>query len=231
MENNKSYTLEQLVELANTGACAVATEKANDKVCAEPTTAAFMNPSKLKFKGSCERVFRVQNQTAGILHFALGTIGRAPGLGPIYANSEIFGLVGVDSASFFVGDSVTPVATSPNALALQRIQAICGRGIVSRIAVVREPVASAILSSDIIIERFICTNGKCTADRQPPICGMCPGDNDVTTSLVWDLGLVGFDERNGIYLPIPGGGAEAPIHEIRVTIAFNEQAYGYGATC
>lgn len=234
MEVTKTYTLAQLIELANTGTCAVATEQTNGSVCADKTEAAFFDPSRLKTLACKTLRFKVQNQNAEDLFLGFGAGFYQPGEDPLYPKSEFFGNRGVDNADFFVGDANIPVASGPNALAVQSFLRRCPRTILSSISIVNAPVADAILNNEVIIEKFNCGTGKCDNSTQSPKCPSCPtGQNSTTSTVDYDLGLVASDERDAVGLSIPGSEvpAEAPVYTIDVKVAFHEGAYGYVAGC
>lgn len=232
METTKTYTLAQLIELSNNGTCAIPAERTNEQVCADKTEAAFFDPSKLKALKCTSLQFKVQNNSAEALYLGFGAGFYKPGEDPLYPNSEFFGERGVDSADFFVGDRNIPVASGPNALAVQSFLRRCPRGILSSITIRNAASADPILNNDIVIETFNCGTGKCEDSRRIADCPICPANGSTVSSLRYDLGLVAYDERNAVGLQIPGA-VEGPgtVYTIDVQVAFHEGAYGYVAGC
>lgn len=235
METTKTYTLAQLIELANTGACAVAQEQVNDRVCADKTDAAFFDPSKLKALACKKLRFQVRNLDENPLYLGFGAGFYTPGEDPLYPNSEFFGDRGVDSGDFQVGDANTPIGPlAGNALAAQAFLRRCPRTIIRSITIVNVAQNDSIVTSNVIVEKFNCGTGKCDDTRYDSLCPVCPTNGSTVSTYEYDLGLAAADERDAIGLLIPAAPvlpAVSPIYTIDVQVAFHEGAYGYVSGC
>lgn len=230
---NKGYTIEQLRNMATTGACEIKTSET--EICPKPSETATIDPRIFAGGGSRILNFNVRNKNPESLYFMLGQQGARPGLSQLYQRSNLKP-VGVDFPDFFVewvgnGPGVNAVGPDSQASArgLQSFLQIAGQaGIIDSFCIQRVNIADVIAGASLQTESTSPFNRRCDGDIMPPLCTACPNTNGNIVTVCYDFKALPFDANDAIALLIPGVGAAAPDTAVTYQIAIGLAAYAGG---